>query len=137
MNSVQAYQTYQKNQVTTVSSEKLVTMLYDGALRFILQAKEGIAAKDLEKANTNFLKAQRIIAELMSNLDMEVGEISTNLFSLYQYMYERLMEANLKKDSAVAGEVYELLIDLRNTWVEAVKSLNSKAPAAQNDKLTK
>lgn len=121
MNGAKAYQVYQQNQVFTASQEKLVTMLYDGALRFINLAKQGIEEKNLEKANENFIKAQRILAELMGNLDRSVGEVAENLFSLYEYMHRRLVEANVKKDGKIAQEVYELLKDLRDTWVQATK----------------
>jgi flagellar protein FliS len=120
-----AFQAYQTNQVNTASQEKLVTMLYDGALRFIAQAKAGIEEKDIEKSNTNFIKAQKIIAELMSNLNREVGEIAENLFLLYDFMYRRLITANVQKDLQAADEVYSLLSELRDTWVEATRQLHN------------
>jgi len=120
-----AYQAYQTNQVNTVSQEKLVTMLYDGALKFIMQGINGIEENNLEKKNTNFIKAQKIIAELMGNLNRDVGEIADNLFSLYEFMYSKLVEANVNKDVKLAKEVYTLLSDLRNTWVEASKKVQN------------
>ena len=125
MNMAHAYQAYQNNQVSTISQEKLVTMLYDGALRFITQAIIGMEENNLEKKNTNFIKAQKIIAELMGNLNRDVGEIAENLFMLYDFMYKRLVEANIRKDEKAAQEVYELLTDLRNTWVEASQKVQS------------
>ena len=125
MNMARAYQVYQSNQINTVSQEKLVTMLYDGALKFILQGISGIEENDFNKKNTNFIKAQKIIAELMGNLNRDVGEIADNLFSLYEFMYRKLVEANINKDVKLAREVYNLLSDLRNTWVEATKKVQS------------
>src|SRR5690554_4867718 len=125
MNMARAYQTYQSNQVNTVSQEKLVTMLYDGALKFIVQGINAIEEKDLEKKNTNFIKAQKIIAELMGNLNRDVGEVADNLFLLYDFMYNKLVEANVKKDVKTAKEVFDLLQELRNTWVEASSKVQS------------
>lgn len=119
MNTARAYQVYQTNQVNTVSQEKLVTMLYEGALRFIAQAVQGIAEKNVEKAHVNFTKAQAIVVELMSNLNLEAGEVSHSLLSLYDYMYHRLVAANIDKDAETAQEVYGLLSDLKDTWLEA------------------
>lgn len=130
MNSVKAYQVYQQNQVFTAPQEKLVTMLYDGALRFINQAKQGIEEKDIEKANQNFIKAQRILAELMGNLDRSVGEVAENLFSVYDYMYRSLVEANIKKDGEKAQEIYDMLKELRDTWVQATKQVPNPASAS-------
>ncbi|HHU31828.1 MAG: flagellar export chaperone FliS [Zhaonellaceae bacterium] len=125
MNIARAYQAYQVNQVNTVSQEKLVTMLYDGALKFITQAINGIEERNLEKKNTNFIKAQKIIAELMGNLNRDVGEIADNLFLLYEFMYDKLVKANVKNDIEGAREVFDLLKDLRDTWVEASGKVQS------------
>lgn len=114
------YEQYRQNQIFTTPPEELVTMLYDGVIRFIKQAKVGIEAKNTEKTHNNIVKAEKIFTELMSNLDMNV-EISHNLYSLYDYMYYRLTEANLQKDSAILDEVLELTLDLRNTWEQAIK----------------
>lgn len=114
------YEQYRQNQIFSTPPEELVTMLYDGAIRFIKQAKNGIEEKSMEKSHKNIVKAENIFVELMSNLNMQV-EISNNLYSLYDYMYNRLTEANLQKDTAILDEVLELVQDLRNTWEQAIK----------------
>jgi len=113
------YQKYQQNQVETASPVKLLLMLYNGALRFIKGAREGIREKDMEKANHNIVKAQDIVVELMTSLDMEQGEISKNLYSLYDYANSRLLQANIKKDENILSEAENILQELRDTWQEA------------------
>ena len=117
------YQKYQQNQVETVSPQQLVLMLYDGALRFLKLARSGIYQQNIEQSHNNIIKTQNILSELMSTLDMNQGEIAQNLFSLYDYMYQRLLDANLKKDCTPLNEVEALLSELRDTWAEASKLL--------------
>ena len=114
------YEQIRQNQVFSTPPEELVLMLYDGAIRFIKKAKAGIEEKNIEVSHNNIVKTQNIITELMSNLDMNLG-ISDNLFSLYEYINRRLVEANLKKDATILEEILELIQDLRNTWEQAIK----------------
>lgn len=115
-----AYRAYQQNQVTTASPERLVAMLYEGAIRFLTQASSSCKEKKMEETHHNLIKAQAIVAELMSNVNRDTGEIGENLFLLYEYMHRRLVEANLKKDTDIMEEVKEMIISLRDTWLEAV-----------------
>ena len=57
----------------------------------------------------------------MSTLDLNQGQIAENLYQLYDYMYSRLIEANIRKDSQPLQEVEQLLSELRDTWTEAIK----------------
>jgi len=115
------YQAYQNNQVITAPPEKLVAMLYDGAVRFLTQAAKACEEKNIPETHQNLVKAQNIIAELMANVNREVGEIGENLFLLYDFMYRRLVEANVKKDVRMILEVKELVESLRDTWLEAMR----------------
>ncbi|MBC7544144.1 MAG: flagellar export chaperone FliS [Candidatus Sericytochromatia bacterium] len=111
---------YKSIQIETATPERLLLMLYDGAIRFLNVAIQAIEDKQIETTHNNLLKAEAIIIELMSVLNFEVGgEISKNLFSLYDFMYRHLVQANIKKDADMVREVVGLLSDLRKTWAEA------------------
>ncbi|MFY9177580.1 MAG: flagellar export chaperone FliS [Caldicoprobacterales bacterium] len=114
------YDRYQQQSVMTASPGELTLMLYNGCIKFIKQAKLAIDEKDVEKAGNSLIRAQDIIQELMVTLDPQY-EISKNLYALYDYMYQRLIDANISKDKAPLDEVLELLADLRDTWVEVIK----------------
>lgn len=114
------YQQYQQQSVMTASPGELVVMLYNGCIRFIKQAIECINGKDLMGAHNAIIRAQDIIVEFMSTLDMKY-EISHNLLALYDYLHRRLVEANVKKDTAILEEVLTFMTELRDTWAEAVK----------------
>ena len=117
------YQQYKKTQVDTASQGKLIVMLYDGAIKFINVAIETMPSKNIEKIHNNIMKAQEIINELISSLNMDAGEISNKLFSLYMYINKRLMDANLHKEVEPLIEVRKYLVELRDAWQIADKNV--------------
>lgn len=119
------YQTYQQNLVQTLSQEKLVLMLYDGALRFCRQGLVAMEKKDYAGVSNSLGRAQDILSELMATLNRDVGEIAENLYKLYDFMYRHLVQANVKKSVTMINEVIDLLQQLRDTWEEATKKYQS------------
>lgn len=113
------YQKYMQNNIMLSSPEKLLLMLVDGLSRFVKTAKIAIEEKDTVKANENLIKAQDIVAELMSSLNMDY-EISEGLSQLYDFIYQRLIDANIKKDIKIIEEIEPIIEDLKNTWHEAL-----------------
>ncbi len=112
---------YLKNQIETSSPEQILILLYDGAIKFLNQAKIGIQKKDIELTHNNLIKAQNIISELRDTLDMEIGgELANNLYALYNYFNKRLVQANIKKEIEPVNEVLEHLRGLRDTWKQAI-----------------
>ncbi len=115
-----AFNAYKQNSVTTASPGELTLMLYNGCLKFLTKAKKAIDEKDIQEKNTNIQKAQAIITELMSTLKMEEN-VSKQMFSLYEYMNRRLVEANIQSDTAIIEEVEGLVTEFRDTWKEVLK----------------
>ena len=110
MNPVQVYE---ETGVTTQNSGKLVVMMYEGAIKFLKQALAAIENEDFEGKSRSINKAKDIIFELNTVLDMEAGgEISQNLRKLYNFMWNRLGQANLKCDSNEISETISLLEEL-------------------------
>ena len=122
-----AYSAYQTNSISTSKPEELTLMLYNGLVRFIMQAQNAIETKDNEKAHHDIVRAQDIIIEFESTLDMQY-EISHNLMLLYDYMHRRLVEANIKKDKAILDEVLRFATELRDTWSQAMKLAKEQGP---------
>lgn len=114
------YVQYKQSSVMTASPGELILMLYDGAIKFIKQAKTYIDQNDLPKAHKSILRAENIIAELMADLDPDY-DISNNLYSLYEFINDTLVRANIKKDKELLDQSLALLNDMRDTWDEVVK----------------
>ena len=115
------YEIYKQNSVTTASPGELTLMLYNGCIKFINQAQQAILVKNIEEKNINIIKAQRIINELMVTLDMDY-EISQSLLKMYDYIYRRLLEANIKNDIEILNEVKEYVTQYRDSWKEAIQN---------------
>lgn len=109
----------------TASPEELVMMLYNGIIRFVNEAKQAIDDKNIERAHNSITRAQDIVLELMSTLDMKY-DISKNLYSIYDYISRRLIKANLKKDKVALDEVESLISDLKDTWGKAMDKVRAK-----------
>jgi flagellar protein FliS len=119
------YDKYKKASIQTASQGKLILMMYDGAIRFINVAIEHMPIKKYDVVNTNIIKAQDIITELMLALNLEIGgEVAKNLYSLYEYMNRRLVESNLKKNPDISKEVLGMLNELREAWDVVVRKTN-------------
>lgn len=112
------YEQYKETQVTTANQGKLIVMLYDGAIKFINIAAEHMdSPKTYDIANTNIIKAQDIITELLLSLNMaDGGEIAQNLFSLYMYFKKQLLDANISKDPEILRPIVANLKQLRDAW---------------------
>lgn len=115
-----AFNAYKQNSVTTASPGELTLMLYNGCLKFLTKAKKAIEGKKVQEKNTNLQKAQAIINELNLTLNMDY-EISKQIQPLYEYMNRRLIEANIKNDTAIIDEVIGLTTEFRDTWKQVIQ----------------
>jgi len=123
-----AYQ-YQQSSVFTATPEELTLMLYNGCIKAIRFAEISVDEKNYEKANYYICKAEAIIRELRNTLDMKY-DISKNLYNLYTYFLNRLIEGNVKKDKAILEEVLHFVEEIRDTWSQAMKQ--ARIENAQN-----
>ena len=103
-------------------------MLYDGAIKFCNMAKLCIEKKDIPGANTNIKKAEAIIEEFLATLDHKYP-VAEDFEKVYNYLHERLVQANLKKDPEILDEVLEHLRTLRDTWKEVMRTANTPKTA--------
>ena len=126
---VNAAEAYKRQQVLTATPEALTLMLYNGALRFMTEGREAIEKKDFEEANNSLQKAQNIITEFRVTLNMEY-EIAHQLLPLYNYVYDRLVEANMKSDVEQLDEAKNIITELRDAWAQAMKKARAEKGAA-------
>lgn len=119
-----AYQKYKTTSVQSASREKLLLMLYEGAIRFIKKAIKAIEEKDIAERGINIGKAYDIFMELNNTLDHKSGgEIAANLEQLYMYITDQLTQANIKGDVKPLHSVLKITETLYAGWIEAIESL--------------
>lgn len=110
---------YLQTGLTTNSPGQTVVMLYDGAIKFLNNAKEYIDARDYAKKGIHISKAIDIINELAATLNKEQGgEIAENLHNLYFWCNARLAMANLKMDKEMLDSVIKVLTGLRGAFAQ-------------------
>ena len=115
-----AYQNYKKQEV----KGKIVVLLFEGTIKFLRKASKAIDEDNIQEAHNNIVKAENILYELMSTLNMDAGEIADNLMRLYDFMIWQLIEANRDKDKNKVESVIELLLPLCDAWKQIVEKDN-------------
>lgn len=124
-----ALSVYRETRIKTAGQGQLIIMLYNEAVKYLDQGVEFLERYIQEKKNPgrieqigkSILKSQEIISELMVSLDFERGgEIARNLFSLYSWFNQELLEANITLDMQRIINIRDMVIELRGAWGEAI-----------------
>ncbi len=118
--AINAALAYQNNKVNTATPGELTLMLYEGAIKFCNIAINGINENNITKANQNLLKAERIITHLRSTLDFKYS-VSKDFDHIYSYVYDGLVQANIKKDVEKIEEIVGVIREMRDTWKEVIR----------------
>lgn len=120
MSYAQAAATYQRNAVMTASPEKLIKMLYEGAIKHLEKSRAGLGDESTSRSQEvgmSLSKAMGIIGELRASLDHAVGgDISRNLDQLYEFVLDQLSQANLQRTPAGVNSALEVLRTLKEGW---------------------
>jgi flagellar secretion chaperone FliS len=117
-------QEYLKTKVMTASPEMLTLMLWDGAIRFSEQGKDAILKKDIEGSYKSLVRAQRIVTELTTNLKHEIDpDLCGKLSALYNFIYRRLVDANLTKNAQFVDDALDIMRHQRETWAMLMEKL--------------
>lgn len=118
-----AYSQYKSNSVNFASKEQLLLMLLDGAVKFSKIARQAILDKNISLANDNIKKTQNIFYELIYSLDLsKAGDWGNNMVSVYRFIIDRLIQANIKKELAIMDEVIPLIEEVRSLWNDTYKA---------------
>jgi flagellar protein FliS len=106
-----------KTRVAGADRYEIIQMLMAGAIEKMVLAKVAIDKKNFEAKSEHLSKASAILEALRGCLDFEVGgEVTENLYSLYSYMIDRLLDASIKNDSSIVDEVALLLKEIKSGW---------------------
>ena len=113
---------YLRTKVMTASPAQLRLMLFDGSIKFCRQARQAVAQKQFEDLYNSLTRAQKIVLELATSLNHETDpDLCDKLASLYNYIYLRLVDANLERDETAIDECIRLLEYERDTWAMLLK----------------
>jgi flagellar protein FliS len=129
--SNQVAQNYLRTKVFTATPEQLQLMLYDGAIRFGEQARVALQQKSFEQSFTLLTKAQKIMMEMSASLKHDVApELCGKLASLYNFVYRKLVEANIQHTMQPLDEALNILRYQRETWTLLLQQLGKQKAGA-------
>ena len=114
----QAYAEYNRNKVLTASPAELTLLLYEGAIKFCNIAIIGLEQNDMEKVHNNIIKVENII-EFQATLNHKYP-VAEDFDKIYKYIYNLLVEANIKKDKELLEQALNELRGMRDTWKEVM-----------------
>ena len=114
---------YTTNKILTASPAEVTLMLYEGAIKFVNIAIVAIEHGEIEKAHINIKKTQRIIEEFRNTLDHKYP-VAEDFDRIYVYLLQRLLEANIKKDTEILEEINMHIRSVRDTWKEVMRKNN-------------
>lgn len=115
----QAYAEYNRNKVLTASPAELTLLLYEGGIKFCNIAIIGLEQNDMEKVHNNIIKVENIIEEFQATLNHKYS-VAEDFDKIYKYIYNLLVEANIKKDKELLEQALNELRGMRDTWKEVM-----------------
>lgn len=126
MHCANPYNVYKQNSINMASKENLLIMLVDATVRCTKIARKAIDDRNIPLAHKELTRVQDIYIELMATLNMDGGDFTKDLYKLYEFVKDKLYEANIKKDVAIIDEVMPIIEEIRNMWHEASKLAAAK-----------
>lgn len=117
------YQKFMQQTVSTMTPAQMLVALYDKAEQELKKAIYFIENKEIENASKAIVKVQNIVATLDGSLKVNY-DISNNLSALYGFIMEKLVQANIKKDTAIIHEILPFFAELKETFTEIMKKGN-------------
>ena len=109
---------YQQQSIMTAPPERLVVMLYDGAIRFFFQAAAALREDARATALDRLDRGEAIVDHLLATLDMSAGEIAERLEGIYVFCKRLLLEARMERDADKLDLVRGYLAELRESWAQ-------------------
>ena len=124
MYTANPYNIYKQNSVNMASSQQLLLMLLDGAVKYTKIARMAILKKDIPRAHKELIRVQDIFLELMITMDKNTKYME-DLYNVYDFIKNELAEANMKKDVKIIDEILPLIEEIRDMWYEVDKKIKS------------
>ena len=124
MYSTNPYNIYKQNSVNMASSQQLLLMLLDGAVKYTKIARMAILNKDIARAHKELIRVQDIFLELMITMDKNTKYME-DLYNIYDFIKNELAKANIKKDITIIDNTLSLIEEIRDMWYEVDAKIKS------------
>ena len=124
MYTTNPYNIYKQNSVNMASSQQLLLMLLDGAVKYTKIARMAILNKDIARAHKELVRVQDIILELMITMDKNTKYME-DLYNIYDFIKNELAKANIKKDITIIDNTLPLIEEIRDMWYEVDAKIKS------------
>lgn len=118
------YNIYKQNSVNMASSQQLLLMLLDGAVKYTKIARMAILNKDIARAHKELVRVQDIFLELMITMDKNTKYME-DLYNVYEFIKNELAKANIKKDITIIDNTLPLIEEIRDMWYEVDAKIKS------------
>ena len=122
---------YLESALNGAGPERRLQLLLDGAVQFIVRARKALAEKKLDECHNCTVKAQDIYLELLVALDPEAGEYVANLQGLYYFLYDILLDANVRKSDERYVTAEQIACKIRDMWDDVIQVARQEAMQAQ------
>lgn len=116
------YNVYKQNSVNLASSEQLLLMLLDGAVKYTKISRLAILEKDVARAHKELIRVQDIFLELMITMDKNTKYME-DLYNVYEFIRNELIKTNMKKDVEIIDEILPIIEEIRDMWYEVDKKI--------------
>lgn len=124
MYTANPYNIYKQNAVNMASSQQLLLMLLDGAVKYTKIARMAILNKDIARAHKELVRVQDIFLELMITMDKNTKYME-DLYNIYDFIKNELVKANIKKDITIIDNTLPLIEEIRDMWYEVDAKIKS------------
>ncbi len=125
---------YRLNQVSGMSQKELILMLYRGAIRFLHEAKNALAEQRNDLSWSKLDRARKIVLHLYSTLNLEAGQIASDLAALYSYVVEQICVANAKRETEPIDVCINILSTVKEAWEQlADQDKQGAVPTAEGE----
>ena len=118
------YNIYKQNSVNMASSQQLLLMLLDGAVKYTKIARMAILNKAIARAHKELVRVQDIFLELMITMDKNTKYME-DLYNIYDFIKNELAKANIKKDITIIDNTLPLIEEIRDMWYEVDAKIKS------------
>lgn len=106
--------------------QELTRILYLVILERLNLATSAIKELKYDQVNTHLQKCNDLLYRLGAGINYEAGIIADQLEALYNYLADKVIEANIKKDIKVIEELISIITELSEAWDQAIEVNNSQ-----------